>query len=234
MSDSRESIKRSFQTRHRTMASAVYHDIGCRISAAEGSFANIIPNEAELCREYGVSRIVIREALQMLKAKSIIHTRRSQGTQVRPELEWNLLDLDVISWLCKTKPSPALLMELSELKLAILPLAAKSAAMQVHKSQSLHFNPGCLRQGDTQFLSTNQIIEFNTEVIQASNNSMFNKLSRITETTFSCNLQPILSAPITPYLSIAEAINQGRPQLSQRLMREATKDEIENAVISDR
>ena len=53
-----------------------------RLSAAEWRPGDRIPGEPELCREYGVSRPVVRQALQELAAEGAIIRRKGLGTFV--------------------------------------------------------------------------------------------------------------------------------------------------------
>ena len=84
--------------------------------------------EVELCETYGVSRTVLREAVKMLTAKGLFGSRPRQGTRVLPESQWNLLDPDVLRWLLERKFSIELLIEFTEVRLAIEPKAAARAA----------------------------------------------------------------------------------------------------------
>jgi GntR family transcriptional repressor for pyruvate dehydrogenase complex len=43
-----------------------------------------LPSEAELCKQFNVSRTVIREAVNSLVAKGLVETRHGVGTTVRP------------------------------------------------------------------------------------------------------------------------------------------------------
>lgn len=94
-----------------------------------GAFDDIgFPTEAELSQQYGVSRSVTREAVKMLTAKGLLTARPRQGTSIRPESEWNLLDTDVLRWLLERKFSAELLAQFNQLRLAIEPAAAALAA----------------------------------------------------------------------------------------------------------
>lgn len=53
-----------------------------RLRAGEWSPGDRIPGEAELCRDYGVSRPVVRQALQDLAAEGVIVRRKGLGTFV--------------------------------------------------------------------------------------------------------------------------------------------------------
>ena len=58
-----------------------------------------IPNEATLCAHFGVSRITIREALQMLLGLGLVESTRGRGTFVRePDPESRLRDLSYFAF----------------------------------------------------------------------------------------------------------------------------------------
>ncbi len=86
------------------------------------------PIEAELCKQFGASRTVLREAVKMLTAKGLLSARPRQGTWVEPEKNWNLLDPDVLRWLLERKFSLEMLAEFTEIRFAIEPSAAVLAA----------------------------------------------------------------------------------------------------------
>lgn len=99
-------------------------EIVCGVYGAQNPF----PIEAELCRRLGVSRSVLREAVKMLTTKGLLNARPRQGTWVEPESNWNLLDPDVLRWFLERKFSPTLLLEFTQVRLAIEPMAASMAA----------------------------------------------------------------------------------------------------------
>src|ERR1044072_9108804 len=86
------------------------------------------PTEAELAKQHGVSRSVIREAVKMLTAKGLLSARPRRGTVVEPSSNWNLFDTDVLRWLLERKFSVELLKQFNQLRVAIEPEAAALAA----------------------------------------------------------------------------------------------------------
>ena len=94
--------------------------IGVAIVTGVYSTNNPLPIESELCRQYNASRTVVREAVKMLTAKGLVGARPRLGTRVEPESNWNLLDPDVLGWLLERKFSPALLIEFTEIRLAVV------------------------------------------------------------------------------------------------------------------
>lgn len=86
------------------------------------------PTEADLARQYAVSRSVTREAVKMLTAKGLLVARPRKGTTVQPPRAWNLFDPDVLRWMLERKFSLDLLRQFTELRIAIEPMAASIAA----------------------------------------------------------------------------------------------------------
>jgi DNA-binding FadR family transcriptional regulator len=79
---------------HRSVA----QDIGARILNGEFAPGTLLPNEAEWCKSFGVSRTAVREAIKMLMGKGLIISRPRIGSRVLPRAQWNLLDRDVLGW----------------------------------------------------------------------------------------------------------------------------------------
>ena len=61
------------------------------------------PTEADLAKQYDVSRSVVREAVKMLGAKGLLTARPRKGTTVQATDRWNLFDIDVLRWLLDRK-----------------------------------------------------------------------------------------------------------------------------------
>ena len=76
----------------------VAQDIGARILKGEFAPGTLLPNEADWCRAYKVSRTAVREAIKTLAGKGMIQSRPKIGSRVEPRSSWNLLDRDVLKW----------------------------------------------------------------------------------------------------------------------------------------
>jgi GntR family transcriptional regulator, galactonate operon transcriptional repressor len=81
-----------------------------------------------LRRELDVSLTALREALKVLTAKGIVDARQKRGTFVRPRMDWNLLDGDVIQWQVAGGADAHLMRQLAEVREIIEPAAARLAA----------------------------------------------------------------------------------------------------------
>jgi GntR family galactonate operon transcriptional repressor len=104
------------------------HELGSRIVRGDVRPGDTLPNEAELGRELGASRSVVREAVKSLASKGLIEPRTRVGTKVLPSTQWNLLDLDVLGWRYGAMPPMQFFRELSEIRRMIEPEAASLAA----------------------------------------------------------------------------------------------------------
>jgi GntR family transcriptional repressor for pyruvate dehydrogenase complex len=68
--------------RLRNLASELVDGIGTRIRERKLKPGDKLPTEAEIMREWGVSRTVVREALSKLQANGLVDTRHGVGTFV--------------------------------------------------------------------------------------------------------------------------------------------------------
>src|SRR5271165_5893982 len=116
------------RVRGQNLTYSIANHIGIAIVTGVYSADNPIPVEAALCRQYGASRPVLREAVKMLTAKGLLGARPRRGSWVETEDRWNLLDPDVLGWLLERKFSMSLLIEFTQIRLAVEPVAAMLAA----------------------------------------------------------------------------------------------------------
>jgi DNA-binding FadR family transcriptional regulator len=165
------------------------------------------PVEAELCREFGASRSVLREAVKMLTAKGLLGARPRQGTWVQPESRWNLLDPDVLRWLLERKFSWGLLREFGEMRLAFEPIAARLAAENGDSGakasiQSAMDRMQAAAEGtDDPLLSD---IAFHTAVLRAAGNRFYAELTELTETALRFSIRATNAYKGVPIASLEE------------------------------
>jgi DNA-binding FadR family transcriptional regulator len=93
----------------------------------EGS---LLPSDAELMARFGVSRTVLRESLKTLAAKGVIQPKTRVGTRVVERTNWNLLDPDMLRWHLDCGIGLELLAHLSDVRLALEPVAASLSAQR--------------------------------------------------------------------------------------------------------
>ena len=112
----------------RNLHEKIANTLGAAIIGGDPAPGAALPTEIELCGRLGVSRSALREAFKLLVAKRLIASRQKVGTTVRPQAEWNMLDLDVLTWFLHARPSDAFVTGLFEVRAIIEPAAAAMAA----------------------------------------------------------------------------------------------------------
>ena len=109
---------------HRSVA----QDIGARILNGEFAPGTLLPNEAEWCKSFGVSRTAVREAIKMLMGKGLIISRPRIGSRVLPRAQWNLLDRDVLGWYVAAAKQSHFLAHMQQVREILEPETAALAA----------------------------------------------------------------------------------------------------------
>jgi DNA-binding FadR family transcriptional regulator len=87
----------------------------------------ILPSEAELGEQLGVSRTVIRESVKSLQSKGLLSSRQGVGTVVRAMDSWDLIDEVVLSAMVKYDESLGILDDLVSVRAALEMAMAEEA-----------------------------------------------------------------------------------------------------------
>lgn len=103
-------------------------EIGRRIVSAVYANETLLPPEAQLLAEFGVSRPVLREAIKLLEAKGMLEARQRRGTVITGRRHWNMLDPDVLGWIAESGADPEMFLRLTEVRLIVEPGACLLAA----------------------------------------------------------------------------------------------------------
>ena len=89
---------------------------------------NTLPTNDELARQLGVSRTVLREALNQLVARGILEPRMNLGTLILDERQWQIVDQNVVRWRQARGTDPVLPHDLATIRRLVEPFAAADAA----------------------------------------------------------------------------------------------------------
>jgi len=141
------------------------------------------PNEAELCRQLGVSRTILREAVKVLADKGMIEARQKLGTRAKPRRAWNQLDPDILGWWAELGPDTRFLRDLCEVRLAIEPTASGFAAVRATFGEIVSIGQ-CLKLREAKIKASNFAeavdlnLEFHSAIAAASHNSLLEQLNR--------------------------------------------------------
>src|SRR5436305_6683836 len=101
-----------------------------------GQGESALSTEGDLCRHFSVSRTILREAVKVLAAKGLIEVRPRTGIRVRPRNEWNLVDPDLLGWLCEAGVDDRFIRDLCEIRAIVEPAAAELAASRSSKEEN--------------------------------------------------------------------------------------------------
>ena len=224
------------RARGQNLTYGIAHDLGVAIVTGVYSENNPFPVEAELCRQFGASRTVLREAVKMLTAKGLLGARPRRGTWVQPEDRWNLLDPDVLGWLLERKFSPALLIEFSEIRLAVEPGAAALAARAAGPAEKAAVSAAIDRmqaaeRGEDDPLDSD--IAFHVAVLRASGNRFYAQLTGLIATALRFSIRAtnrykgVRLASVADHKRVADAILAGKSQLAENSMRKLVEEAID-------
>jgi len=120
---------------HRKLYEHVEEAIGLKIVRGQLKPDDTLPNEDALCAEFGVSRGVIREAVKVLQKKGLVLPRPKVGTQIQPEIMWNLFDADVLVWKLDAGQQFSFLVKVTEVRSMIESEAAKLSALRATEEE---------------------------------------------------------------------------------------------------
>ena len=120
---------------YRKLYEYVVEDLGLAIMQGDAKPGDTLPNEDTLCRQYGVSRGVLREATKVLTQKGLIRTQPKVGTRVQPRENWNLFDADVLLWKLKVGDKLDFLKNVTEVRCIIESEAARYAAQRADEKE---------------------------------------------------------------------------------------------------
>lgn len=160
----------------------VVQELGGRIVG--GSFApgEALPIEDELVAELGVSRSVVREAIKILAAKGLLEVRPKTGTRVRPRRGWHLLDPEVVRWQFQQLAIDDDLVELSEVRAAVEPSAARLAAQRRTAADLTDIEAHCGRMeaaaSEPMAFRTAEL-DFHAAVVDAAHNTMLSHMGAV-------------------------------------------------------
>jgi GntR family transcriptional regulator, galactonate operon transcriptional repressor len=174
--------------------------LGRRIVSSQYMPGETLPTEPNIQAEFGVSRTAVREAIRLLSAKGLTHSRPKTGTRIRPIAEWNLLDPDVLRWHIDQKPSDDFINALFEMREIIEPAAASRAAERATPEEIAALGVAMdgiqneARGGAEQIQAD---IDFHMMLLQASRNPMLRSVGAMIrsalEITFSLGWRTVMA-----------------------------------------
>jgi DNA-binding FadR family transcriptional regulator len=198
------------------------------VTGATPPGSRIVAEEA--AARWGVSRSVVREAARVLESMGMVETRRKVGITVREPQHWNPFDPHVIRWRLAGPDRRAQLEQLSELRSAIEPLAARLAASRATPEQCGALTAGVVGMASTaRSANTDAYLDhdasFHRALLEASGNPMLAGLADVVAEVLAGRtrheLMPAQADPDAVRLhgEVAAAIQRGDPDDAEAAMR---------------
>lgn len=120
---------------HLRVHGTIAREIGLAIVSGSLRPGHVLDGEIEASSRRNVSRTAYREAMRILGAKGLVHSRPRTGTRVSVVADWHLLDPDVLTWMFSRAPRQEVLHGLFELRTLLEPPAAALAAVRRTQAQ---------------------------------------------------------------------------------------------------
>jgi DNA-binding FadR family transcriptional regulator len=194
--------------RRATLKSAVAETIAIRILDGTYPSARTLPTEAELLAEFGVSRTCLREAMQTLVGKGLIASRPKHGTSVRPQVDWNFLDGDMLTWRRKVVAQHTFLGELVAVRDLVEPEAAALAAHHASARQIAEMREALEAMGSADGARTpvtlDADVRFHRLILAASDNALISGLGACIENALRALIEITSDPTITARLPLEE------------------------------
>ena len=223
------SSKSDSHTKHKSLRlhGSIARDLGVRIVSGRYKPGHLLDNEIEASERLKVSRSAYREAVRILNAKGLVHSRPKVGTKVSDPENWHLLDPDVLSWIFELDPDETLLVNLFELRKIVEPEAAALAAMRRTQPQLANMQRA-LKDMAQHTLTTEAgrlaDRDFHATLLRASGNAFLTSLTSgiaaaITWTTvFKHRKNGLSRDPIPDHQRVYDAIKAADPKAAHKAM----------------
>ncbi|TDQ86502.1 GntR family transcriptional regulator [Dongia mobilis] len=225
---------------HRSVA----QDIGARILKGEFAPGTLLPNEAEWCEKFGVSRTAVREAIKMLMAKGLIQSRPKIGSRVLPRAQWNLLDRDVLAWYCAAANPVHFLIHMQQVREILEPETAALAAANRNAEQMAEIEAAFLQMAEAKTLSAWNYADarFHQAILLAAGNELLVPLGLVIESalenmfTYTASQRGDIGRTLPGHRKILLAIRAQKPEAARQAVRSLLRDtrRIVNLVASSR
>lgn len=168
--------------RKRNLFAHVVEELGARIVRGDIAPNDPFPSEADLGREFGASRSVIREAVKSLAARGLLESRTRTGIRVLPSSQWNLLDAAVLSWRYSVMPAAHFYNELFEVRLMIEPKAAALAADRATPQALAEIRSAFAEMSEASKQGTSGVeadLRFHQAILAASRNALLLQMGNL-------------------------------------------------------
>lgn len=219
---------------------SVLDTLGLRITSGELAEGHVLTLEG-IQDGFGVSRTVARETMRVLESMGLVTSRRRVGITVQPQTSWHVYDPRLIWWRLAGPRRDTQLRSLTELRIAVEPLAAARAARNAsgaERDRVLEVAATMRERGEAGELEAflDLDIAFHTVLLTASGNEMFAALTDVVGVVLrgrtTLGLMPAKPVPeaLDLHEEVARAVAACHPEAAERAMR-ALLAEVRDAVV---
>lgn len=204
------------------------HQIGRAIVGGIFHPGTRLPSEADMLKQYAVSRTALREAYSMLTAKGLIKARPKVGTHVRAKSEWNMFDPDILTWHLQAVPTKDIATDLYALRRMIEPDAAALAAVNrseqaLQQISQAYEDMQTFGDGGSELINAD--FRFHISILSATGNRFIGAFSGIIraamQSTFKLSWMGaalIQEDRLGQHGAVLDAIGDGDPQTASKCM----------------
>ncbi|AEF41931.1 FadR/GntR family transcriptional regulator [Hoyosella subflava] len=204
--------------------------IGRRITAGELTAGQVLTLD-KIQQQFAISRTVARETMRLLESLGLATSRRRVGIIVQPKSSWQVFDPRVIWWRLSGPDRDAQMRTLTELRIAVEPMAAAAAARgasAAERARAVELAKGMRELGEAgelkQFLELD--IAFHALLLTAGGNEMFAALTDVIavvlegRTTLGLMPHRPEAKALDLHETVAHAVADGRSADAENAMRE--------------
>lgn len=219
------------------LLASVLNNIGRRIISGELPEGRTFTLQ-DISDRFAISRTVARETMRALEQLGLVSSSRRVGITVLSRAHWAVFDPTVIDWRLETEHErPLQLRALTELRIAIEPIAAYNAATSATEEQRQELvelaatlrRLGDAGSGDTEAFLTSDL-RFHTLLMESSGNDMFMALSPSLDSALRGRTQFGLQPKnpdedgLAAHENLAQAIAEGRADDAESAARTILKE----------
>lgn len=167
----------------KTRSEEIVDRIGRKIVKGTITPGETLPKIEDLSEDFGVSRTVVREALQNLSARGFVRANKRSGTVVLPREDWQWWDLDVMTWISEYEGQDGqFYLDMTQLRLGIEPIAAALAAKNATEKDREELTQ-CFQNLENTVDDVKRWAkadyEFHMKIIEASHNMLMSSLLKL-------------------------------------------------------
>jgi len=219
-------VQRTNGIRRAPLHEQVARAISFQIFRREIAPGAALPNEDGLCRQFDVSRTVVREAVRVLSAKGLVSVRPRIGTRVCEPRNWEMSDSLLLAWRMEAAPDRKFVQDLVELRRMIEPMAAGLAAQRATEDQIAEMTAAYADMETATTLDTHVAadIRFHLSMIEASGNDLVIG-------TLRPMIESILGSSFRKFIRSLEATKNSLP-VHKKVLLAITERDAEKATLA--